>query len=102
MYYLILSIHTVTSGITFHINKTAYISQNYTASCTVTANPRMNVYIYTQGCDFQCNTLQIDEYTTEATITINNITSACKNVTCATSRFRKQTVLGKIKIVLAS
>ena len=84
------------------MNKTAYISQNYTASCTVTANPRMNVYIYTQGCDFQYNTLQIDEYTTEATITINNITSACKNVTCATSRFRKQTVLGKIKIVLAS
>ena len=95
MYHLILSKHAVTSGIGFHINDTAYISQNYTASCTVTANPRMNVYIYTQGCDFQYNTLQIDEYTTEATIIISNITSACKNITCATNRFQKQTALGK-------
>ena len=85
----------VYSEITFDMNGTAYSHQHYTASCTVTANPRMNVYIYTQGCDFQYNTLQIDEYTTEATIIINNITSACKNITCATNRFQKQTALGK-------
>ena len=65
-------VSTVQSEITFDMNDTAYSHQNYTASCTVTANPRMNVYIYTQGCDFQYNILQIDEYTTKPVIMIYN------------------------------
>ena len=77
------------------MNNTAYINQHYTASCRVTANPRMNLYIYTQGCDFQYNMLQIDEYTTEASIMINSITPECKNVTCATNTFQECKVLGK-------
>ena len=86
---------TVQSEITFDMNGTAYSHQHYTASCTVTANPRMNVYIYTQGCDFQYNTLQIDEYTTKAIIMIYNITSECRKITCVTNLSQKSRTVGK-------
>ena len=82
------------------MNATAYSHQHYTASCTVTANPRMNVYIYTQGCDFQCNTLHIDEYTTKAIITICNITSECSKITCATNLSQRSRTVGKEMIQL--
>ena len=77
------------------MNGTAYSNRHYTASCTVTANPRMNVYIYTQGCDFQYNTLQIDEYTTKAIIMIYNITSECRKITCVTNLSQKSRTVGK-------
>ena len=86
---------TVHSEITFDMNDTTYSHQHYTASCTVTANPRKNLYIYTQGCDFQYNTLQIDEYTTKAIITIYNITSECRKITCATNLSQKSRTVGK-------
>ena len=86
---------TVQSEITFDMNDTTYNHQHYTASCTVTANPRKNLYIYTQGCDFQYNTLQIDEFTTKAIITIYNITSECRKITCATNLFQKSRTVGK-------
>lgn len=73
----------------------AYAHQNYIASCTIRTNPRMNLHMFTQGCDFQQETLQIDEYTTKAIIMINNITSECSNITCATTLFQKTKTVGK-------
>ena len=94
------SFHVVISRpkIEFHIpmNGTAYIYQNYTASCMIHANPKMNVYISsTQDCDFQHEASQIGQYTTEATITINNITSACTVITCSANLFQEHRMLGK-------
>ena len=91
----LFSFHTVWSKIIFNMNDTAYIHQNYTASCTMTAKPRMNLYIYTQGCDFKSETLWIDEYTTKAIITIYNITSDCRKITCATNLSQRSKIVGK-------
>ena len=93
----LFSFHTVSSEIEFHMNDTSYAHQNYTASCTIRANPRMNLYMFTQlrGCDFQYKTSQIDEYTTKATITIYNITSECSKITCSTNLFQRSKTVGK-------
>ena len=77
------------------MDDTPYTHQNYTASCTVTAKPRMNLYIYTQVCDFTSETLWIDEYTVKAIIMIHNITSDCRIITCATNLSQKSEVVGK-------
>ena len=81
------------------MNDTAYTGQNYTASCTITVNPRMNLYMYissTESCDFKLEEpSQIGRYTTRAAIRISNITSACSMITCSTNQFREQRVLGK-------
>ena len=63
------------SNIEFQVNDTIYTGQNYTASCTITANPRMNLYAYisTEGCDFELDrekSSYIDQYTTRAAIKI--------------------------------
>lgn len=93
------SIHKVTSKIEFQVDDAAYIGHNYTASCSITANPRwMNLYMYisSASCDFQSEgSLRIDQYTTKATIWINNMISFCTNMTCSTNLFKEQKVLGK-------
>ena len=91
------SFHVVISKpkLEFHMPSTTYMYQNYTASCTTNANPRMNVYISsTQDCDFQHKTSHIGQYTTEATIRIN-ITSAYTVITCSANLFHEHRVLGK-------
>ena len=77
------------------MNDTIYTHQNYTASCTMTAKPNMDLYIYTQGCDCKYETLWIDEYTPKAIITIYNITSDCRNITCATNLSQRTKIVGK-------
>ena len=91
------SFHVVISRpkIVFHA-PTAYEYQNYTASCVINANPRMDVHLTsTQYCDFQYNTSHTGLYTTRATIRINNITSACTVITCSAKLFREHRVLSK-------
>ena len=77
------------------MDDTAYIHQNYTASCTMTANPRMKLHIFTRGCNFQTETSKINEYTTMASIMINNVTSNCTKITCLTDISEKHKVFGK-------
>ena len=77
------------------MDDTPYTHQNYTANCTVTAKPRMNLYIYTQGCDFKSETLWIDEYTTKAIIMIHNIASDCRKITCVTNLSKESKTVGK-------
>ena len=74
---------------------TAYIHQNFTASCAIRSNPRTNLYIYTRGCRFQHTTLQIDEDTTKAIIVISNITQECRKITCSTNLFQQSKTVGK-------
>ena len=91
--------HTVISNIEFQVNDNIYIGQNYTASCTITANPRINLYMYTSSsgsCDFEFEKPSyIGQYTTRAAIKINNITSACNTITCSTNLFQEQKKLSK-------
>ena len=86
------------SNIEFQVNDTIYTGQNYTASCTITANPRTNLYMYVSSlgsCDFEFETSYIGQYTTRAAIRIKNITSACNAITCSTNLFQEQKQLSK-------
>ena len=83
-------IYTVTSKIDFDMSDTAYMYQNFTGSCTVTANPRMNLYIYILSATLDCtyqqeDTSQIGQYTTRATIRVINMTADCRRIYCSTN-----------------
>ena len=86
------------------MNGTAYMYQNYTGSCTVTANPRMNRYMYMlpsmPDCTYQLGeTLQTDQYTTRATIRVINMTANCRTIFCSTNVFQAHKVIGKNAII---
>ena len=93
-------IHTVTSKIDFDMSDTAYMYQNFTGSCTVTANPRMNLYMYilsaTSDCTYQQEeTSQIGQYTTRTTVRVINMTADCRRIYCSTNLFQAYKVIGK-------
>ena len=99
-----LCVHTVASKIDFDMNGTAYMYQNFTGSCTVTANPRMNVYMYMlpsmPDCTYQLGeTLQTDQYTTRATTRVINMTANCRTIFCSTNVFQAHKVIGKNTII---
>ena len=101
----LLSIHIQWHGIKidFDMSDTAYMYQNYTGSCMVTANPRMNLYMCISpsmpGCAYQQEeSLQIDQYTTRATIKVINMTADCR-IFCSTNIFQAHKMIGKNMII---
>ena len=78
------------------MNGTVHIGENYTASCMIKANPKMNLYAWSSpGCDYDVKIPHVGQYTTKATIMLHNVTAHCMDITCSTSLFQESRGLGK-------